>query len=147
MPFSLNSFAKIVGSCGIVAFLSWMLFVKEKASAPPPPAGWDDLSPCSELVSIDGLKRLSLFENHVLEIYDNAATKKAESGTWSYLEQSKQYSIVLADQNSNYILVSPNGSDTCMLANGSVGAANLRASWFSITTEYDDSRDDDHGAR
>jgi hypothetical protein len=34
-----------------------------------------------------------------------------------------------------------------MLANGSVEAADLRASWFSINTEYDDRRDDDHGAR
>jgi len=147
MSFSLNSFAKVVVGCGIVALLLWILFVKEKTSATPPTAGWDDLSACSELVSIDGSKRLSLFENHVLKVYDKTATKKAESGTWSYRELSKQYSIMLADQNWNYALVTPNGSDTCMLANGSVEAANLRANWFSITTEYDDSRDDDHGAR
>jgi hypothetical protein len=121
--------------------------VKGKGSGTAAPLGWDDLSTCSELVSIDGSTRLSLFENHVLEVYDKSATKKVESGTWSYLEQSKQYSIVLAGQSWNYVLVSPNGSDTCMLANGSVEAADLRASWFSINTEYDDRRDDDHGAR
>jgi hypothetical protein len=147
MSFSLNSSAKVVGGCGMAALLSWILFIKEKTPATLYPAGWDDLIACSELVSIDGSKRLSLSENHVLKVYDKAGTKKAESGTWSYREQSKQYSIVLADQSWNYVLVSPNGSDTCILASGNVEAADLRASWFSITAEYDDSREDDHGAR
>jgi hypothetical protein len=147
MSFSLNSSAKVVGGCGMAALLLWILFIKEKTPATLSPAGWDDLIACSELVSIDGSKRLSLFENHVLKVYDKTATKKTESGTWSYREQSKQYSIMLADQNWDYVLVAPNGSDTCMLAKGSVEAANLGASWFSIANEYDDSRDDDHGAR
>jgi hypothetical protein len=144
---SISGFAKAVGGCGIVALLLWILFVKEKTPTTPPIAGWDDLSACSELVSIDGSKRLSLSENHVVKVYDKTATKKTESGTWSHSEQSKQYSITLADQNWDYVLVAPNGSDTCMLAKGSVEAANLGASWFSIANEYDDSRDDDHGAR
>jgi hypothetical protein len=147
MSFSLNSSAKIVGGCGITVLLLWILFTKEKTPATLSPAGWDDLITCSELVSIDGAKRLSLSEDHVLKVYDKTGTKKAESGTWSYREQSKQYSIVLADQSWDYVLVSPNGSDTCILASGNVEAANLRASWFSINTEYDDSREDDHGAR
>ena len=104
MFFSLNGFAKAAGGCGIVALLLWILFVKEKTSVTVPPPGWDYLSACSELVSIDGLRRLSLFENHVLKVYDKTAAKKAESGSWSFREQSKQYSITLADQNRNYIL-------------------------------------------
>ncbi len=131
----------------MAALLLWILFIKEKTPATLSPPGWDDLVACSELVSIDGSKRLSLSENHVLKVYDKTGTKKAEGGTWSYREQSKQYSITLADQNWNYVLVAPNGSDTCMLTKGSVEAANLGASWFSIANEHDDSRDDDHGAR
>jgi hypothetical protein len=146
MSFSLNSSAKVVGGCGMAALL-WILFIKEKTPAMLSPAGWDHLIPCSELISMDGAKRLSLSENHVLKVYDKTGTTRTETGTWSYREESKQYSIVLSDQNWIYVLVSPNGSDTCMLASGNVEAANLRASWFSITTEYDDSREDDHGAR
>jgi hypothetical protein len=148
MGVSFNRFAVFFCACGLLILVLWILSERSNTPNVPPVPGWDELVACADLVSVDGSKQMKLFENHFVRFFDGGATKDVGSGKWSYFVQSKEYSVARAGQSSNYFIVAPKGTDTCMLIKGSVEAADLRGSWFSSAVQDDaDSRDDDHGAR
>jgi hypothetical protein len=113
-----------------------------------PTLGWSELVLCSDLMSLDGIQQMTLSENHVVRFRDERGSKFSKTGLWSYDELSKRYSVTLLDQTSIYSIVAPRGTDTCMLIKGDLEAADRGGSWFSSSAnDYDDPREDDHGAR
>jgi hypothetical protein len=111
--------------------------------------GWDDLILCSNVTSLDETKTLDLDEDHravlngtpALNAPQNAPPPKVE-GTWSFDPTSKQYSITIGGVTNVYSLVNPLSIETCMLIKGSIGAADMRDSWFA--TRDDPSEGEDH---
>jgi hypothetical protein len=69
-----------------------------------------------------------------------ATEGKLLQGTWSYDAGSKRYSVMLDGETINYTLLSRGEPTTCILVKGDLGAADLRASWFSFPSN-DDPRD------
>jgi hypothetical protein len=61
------------------------------------------------------------------------------TGKWSYDETSKQFSVTLNGETTDYTLLSQDGVATCILVKGGLSNANLRESWFAT---IDDSADD-----
>jgi hypothetical protein len=114
-------------------------------AGPPVPVrvvvpGWDDLASCSFLISLDGAKHLTLFENHRAQLSEverlkNGDPKNQNEDRWSFDENSKLYSLTLNKETTVYALVSPVEADGCMLINGNLEAANLRRSWFSTHSD------------
>jgi hypothetical protein len=97
-------------------------------------AGWESLSSCSELVSLDSSKELSLFDDNRVRLNDKDGTTGDHYvwGSWSYDEASKRYTIAVNDSTSTYLAVSvPNTAIACILAAGDLNATDLRASWFA----------------
>ncbi|MGF6313430.1 hypothetical protein ABIB82_007570 [Bradyrhizobium sp. i1.8.4] len=110
--------------------------------------GWNELVSCSDMTSLDGTQRMTLSEDQVVSLRDERGPKSSKSGLWFYDQSSKRYSVTLLGQTSNYSIVAPRGTGTCMLIKGDLEAADLGGSWFSSSTDdYDDPREDDHGAR
>jgi hypothetical protein len=144
-----NSLKFFVGALLVGAIVFWITFKRtEKPPNEAPILGWSELASCSDLMSLDGTKQLTLFENHSVKFHDEGSSKVSKIGLWSYDEPSKRYSVTLPDQTSTYFIVAPRGTDTCMLIKGDLEAADLRGSWFSSSVgDFDDPRDDDHGAR
>jgi hypothetical protein len=106
--------------------------------------GWDDLILCSELSSLDSLKELSLSEDHQAQFYDKSAADPKRSkvtGSWSFDQASKRYSVKLNGAATDYILVSPENAEGCMLIKGSLDSANLRESWFSVEIDQTNGED------
>ena len=111
------------------------------------PAGWLDLSPCSFTRSFDGTKWLTLADDQSAELREalspeqgKAGNERVSTGKWSYDETSKQYSVTLNDEATDYTLLSQDGVATCILVKGGLSNADLRESWFA--TIDDDSADD-----
>jgi len=136
-------------ACVLVVGIS-IVFVRsefnETANQPASPliAGWDDLISCSYTVSFDGTKQLELFEDRrvtLSAVGDDKIDKIAE-GQWSFDENAKRYTIAVGGSTNSYSIVSlplpPVVS--CVLITGTINAADLRASWFSIP--IDDAGDD-----
>lgn len=110
------------------------------------PLGWSDLLDCSYTVSLDGTKELDLFDNQNVVFYDKSTKENGKyrtiDGTWAFDETTKLYAVTLGSEVTNYSIVEPEGAaGICMLVKGQVGAADLRASWFS--TLGDDQGDTD----
>jgi hypothetical protein len=61
-------------------------------------------------------------------------------GKWSYDLESKRYAITLDEETATYSLLSRGEPTICILFKGDLGAADLRASWFSFPSN-DDPRD------
>jgi hypothetical protein len=120
--------------------------------SPPPVPGWDDLSLCSYVGSLDGAKILMLDENHHVRFEDENNQKdsndgdknKIIDGEWSFDEGTKRYAITLNGATTIYSVVQWDNSNTCLLINGDLNSANLRESWFSQNVEVPyDTRDRD----
>jgi hypothetical protein len=144
-----NSLKLFVGALLIGATVFWITFKRtDKPLNEAPTLGWSELASCSDLMSLDGTQQMTLSENHVVRFRDERGSKFGRTGLWSYDEPSKRYSVTLPDQTSTYFIVAPRGTDTCMLIKGDLEAADLGGSWFSSSAgDYDDPREDDHGAR
>jgi hypothetical protein len=137
------------GALLIGAIVLWITFKRtDKPLNEAQTLGWRELAPCSDLMSLDGTQQMILSENHVVRFRDERTAKFSRIGSWAYDEPSKRYSVTLADQTSTYFIVAPRGTDTCMLIQGDLEAADLGRSWFSSSADdYEDPREDDHGAR
>jgi hypothetical protein len=99
----------------------------------PPVPGWEDLSSCSTLTSLDGSKELTLFElRQHAQFVDrtNGDNGRTVEGEWSY-EGGKQYAVSIDGERTIYTLLSLGEAPTCMLIKGDTRAADLTASWFS----------------
>jgi hypothetical protein len=143
-----NSLKLFVGALLVGAIVLITFKRTDKPLNEAPTLGWSELAPCSDLMSLDGIQKMTLSENHVVRLRDKRGSKVSKTGLWSYDEPSKRYSVTLPDQTSTYFIVAPRGTDTCMLIKGDLEAADLRGSWFSSSEDdFDDPRDDDHGAR
>jgi hypothetical protein len=110
------------------------------------PAGWLDLSSCSFTRSFDGTKWLTLADDQSAQSREalspeqgKARNERVSTGKWSYDETSKQFSVTLNGETTDYTLLSQDGVATCILVKGGLSNANLRESWFAT---IDDSADD-----
>ena len=153
-----RTWAKVLYTFAAVALVYWIFFYKsdeartlENKSAIP---GWDDLIPCSDMVSFDGTKTLTLYEDHRASFYDNdqlKAPKEGEhgvtaEGTWSFDEISKRYSVTLNGLTTDYLMLFPEDVNTCMLIKGDLETADLRGSWFSKSDQLEsDEPEQDRG--
>jgi len=116
-------------------------------TSPPPVPGWEVLSLCSYVTSLDETKSLVLDENHHVIFEDEKNPKdtndrdrnKTIDGMWSFDELSKRYAITLDGSTSDYSVVKWKNSTTCLLIKGDLNQANLHESWFS--QNEDDQRD------
>ena len=144
-----NSLKFFVGVLLVGAIVFWITFKRtDKPQHEALTLGWSELVSCSDLMSLDGTQQLTLSENHSVRFHYEGSSEVSKTGLWSYDEPSNRYSVTLSDQTSTYFIVAPKGTNTCMLIKGNVEAADLRGSWFSSSAEdYDDPREDDHGAR
>ena len=144
-----NSLKFFVGVLLVGAIVFWITFKRtDKPQNEALTLGWSELVSCSDLMSLDGIQQMTLSENHVVRFRDERGSKFSKTGLWSYDEPSKRYSVTLPDPTSTYVIVAPRGTDTCMLIKGDLEAADRGGSWFSSSAnDYDDPREDDHGAR
>jgi hypothetical protein len=98
------------------------------------PAGWDELLGCSETVSFDGKKHLSLDEDSNAEISDDStAARPVIRGRWLLIDPEKHvYRLDVSDGAAGeFIVVSPDDAEGCLLASGPLNAVDIRRSWFS----------------
>jgi hypothetical protein len=108
---------------------------KNTKSATP---GWEDLILCSELVSFDGKKTLSLFDDGTAELKDNSDTEKLSAkGKWVPGNAPNRYSIQFENKDLHYERIAPEGWGSCMLVFGTSFGANLQLSWFAVEPELD----------
>jgi hypothetical protein len=115
----------------------------------PENPGWDDLSPCSDASSLDGTMGLGLLSDGRATLYDNTPIKGSETtedhttnGAWHFDELSRRYSITFKGASTDYLVVSSEQTKICMLIKGDLGAADLRASWFSGASDDEPPADD-----
>jgi hypothetical protein len=108
-----------------------------------PTPGWDDLILCSNLVSLEGAKTLSLSEDHSVIFTDDKAVENNSAdnnftikGTWSYDESLKEYAVTLSGVTAIYTVVQPKNSPACLFIQGKLEAADLRESWVSVDNDY-----------
>jgi hypothetical protein len=122
---------------------------RNPGAAPPSlVAGWDDLDECSPMTSFDGRKALDFDRDHKVDLTeednpdDGKSTKfeRKTSGTWSYDEEHRRFTIIMNDRWTDYTLMRPEGSDVCILAVGDLRSVNITESWFG--TVYVESLDD-----
>ncbi len=119
-----------------VAGVAYLIFRRheELAAEQPWPAGWADLLNCDDMASLDGTKELKFFDDRRAVMYDKAKRNErgkylVVDGTWSYDELTKPYTVTLNGESATYSIAEPAGGN-CMLVNGTLGATNLRESWF-----------------
>jgi hypothetical protein len=135
---------------GSIAAAVYLIFFREDThkSAPnrPTTPGWTDLILCSETISLDGKKTLSLGDDGTATLTEEGDDKKenAIKGKWSYDAKSQRYAVTTNGMTTTYTIASPQGS--CMLVKGEVQAADLHGSWFSSTSneEVPDDREPPH---
>jgi hypothetical protein len=100
--------------------------------------GWDDLDECSPMTSFDGYKSLDFDSDHNVDLTeednpDDGKFTKSErktSGTWSYHDEHKRFTVIINDRSTDYTLMRPEGSDVCILAVGDLRSVNITESWF-----------------
>jgi len=135
-----------VAVAGFFVYRSYFSADSVQNNTHPQPPGWSDLISCSSTVSIDGARSLDLGVDHSANVTEFPPEQskdvkvKRTSGTWSYDETAKQYSITITGETANYLLLSQDSMEGCILVKGSFDNANLRESWFS--SREDDAQDD-----
>jgi hypothetical protein len=134
-----NDWTKVIAGLGVVALL-WFVLPKFGGSTQPATvptvAGWDDLISCSDLVSFDGKKTLSLNEDGTASLDDNSEAKRlTQKGKWELGNQPATYVTHFGDRSLHYERIAPEGWQSCMLVAGTSLSANLRLSWFAVEPE------------
>jgi hypothetical protein len=94
------------------------------------------------MTSFDGHKTLDFDSDHKVDLTeednsDDGKFTKSErktSGTWSYDEEHKRFTVIINDRSTDYTLMRPEGSDVCILAVGDLRSVNVTESWFG--TDY-----------
>jgi hypothetical protein len=125
---------------------------RESAAIPDYPPGWLRLAECSDTMSLDEKKSLHLSEDGKASLEDRSQAKddggggniRFVEGEWRYDAASHRYALTLDGETAIYGLVSGGEPTTCVLFNGDIGAADLRASWFSFPSD-EDMRDYNYG--
>jgi hypothetical protein len=106
--------------------------------------GWDILIPCSTVISLNGRQEMSFFDTGRVTLLrdDDSAGSKNVDGEWHLDTASGRIVVALPGSSStDYAVVSPEQSNSCVLVRGEIGAADLTASWFSAPDDVDDDRD------
>ena len=107
------TFAGVIALLGIVG----QIFA---VTSPPPVPGWEGLSLCAYVTSLDGAKTLILEENHHVVLEDQRNLKdthdrdqsKSIEGEWSFDEGSKRYAITVNGAATLYSVVQWENSNT-----------------------------------
>jgi hypothetical protein len=115
-----NDWARVIAGLSVVA-LAWFVLPKfrdsTKTATVPAVAGWDDLILCSDLVSFDGKKTLSLDEDGTASLHDNSDTQRlSEKGKWQLGSRPGTYAINFNDRSLRYERIAPEGSQSCYVS-------------------------------
>jgi hypothetical protein len=134
-----NDWAKVIAGLSVVA-LVWFVLPQftgsTKTATVPAVAGWDDLILCSDLVSFDGKKTLSLDEDGTASLDDNSeAQRLTQKGEWELGNRPATYVIHFGDRSLHYERIAPEEWQSCMLVAGTSLSANLQLSWFAVEPE------------
>lgn len=139
---------RIVTACAVGAAI-YVIYLQPSTNAVKPMLrkenpGWDELSACSDATSLDGTKGLGLFSDGRAALYDNTPMRDGETiedhktdGAWRFDKASKRYFITFKGETTNYLIVSSEGTRTCMLIKGETRAADLPRSWFALPIDDD----------
>jgi hypothetical protein len=122
----------------------WLFRPVPVANFEPPVAGWEALSSCSSVTSLEGDREMEFSDNQRAALWNLTTPSErkksgiwkriAAEGKWEYDVQSKRYSITLNGETTTYTLLSPKRQPMCVLFKGDLGTADLRESWFSSET-------------
>jgi hypothetical protein len=112
-----------------------------KPSAKPSPPGWEELSECAFVTSLDGTKELDLFDDQLAVFYEESKNDRGKGrmveGTWAFDQSAKKYEVTIDGATTIYSIMTPERTAICMLVKGDPAAADLTASWFSIQEDND----------
>jgi hypothetical protein len=104
--------------------------------------GDDALGSCDTTASLDGVRELVLLPDGRAVLTDTSPMKEGEDitdrvteGGWRLDESSKSYTVTFNGEDTTYLIAPTEHISICMLIKGSLGAADLRASWFSSPFE------------
>jgi hypothetical protein len=131
----------IYGGVGAIVLYAMFNVVFEQREPSQVVAGWDGISNCSFMVSLDGKRRLSLSENHFARIEEPDRT--STEGLWSFDQSTGKYTVTIHDESIIYSAVAPGDGDGCMLIRGDLATADLLRSWFYSRADLDDQSDDE----
>jgi hypothetical protein len=109
----------------------------------PAMPGWDELGSCTETISLDEEKTLTLADDGSVTLVDyskaTGSSKEApvEYGQWRYEPEPKRYAVVIGGLETRYLFLSMD--NVCALIKGDLRTADLTQSWFSTvdTMDYD----------
>jgi hypothetical protein len=106
---------------------------------PPPQPGWHAVMACAAVQSFDRTSSLTLNKNGWAELIreDKNGKLTLVEGTWEYTATSNQYAITLDNKTERYALDIV-GDGSCTLLKDTLGAVDLRASWFTVPTQPTD---------
>ena len=134
----------LLAVCLAVRGIYW-IYTRPVSIAKRPPAGWEELEPCSSLISFNGPTYLTLFEDQHAELLQyipaengKDATGRVTDGRWSYNASSARYSVTIGEDTTAYSLFSPEQLSICIMSKGEIGAADLYESWFTPRDDLDD---------
>jgi hypothetical protein len=135
-----------IAGCTFAAAIYVIYLRPAKSPQLPENPGWDDLAPCSDALSLDRTKQLTLEIDGRAVLHDIRPVKPGEApqdrttnGAWRFDASSKRYSITFKDETTNYQLLASSDITTCVLVKGELDTANLLESWFA--TIGDDAAD------
>jgi len=129
----------IYGGLGVIFLCAIFSVIFKQREAPQIVAGWDGISSCSFMVSLDGKRRLWLSENHFVRIEE--PDQANSDGSWSVDESTGKYIVTVHGQSVTYSVVAPGDGDNCMLIKGDLATADLPRSWFYSRAEFYDQPD------
>lgn len=98
------------------------------------PPGYYDLINCSTFTSYLGEQTMTLSG-------DRKAQLEKDEGYWSFDETTKRYAVSVGPLSGSYSLLTPPGSDVCILVSGDSFKADLTNSWYAKVSN--DSVDDE----
>jgi hypothetical protein len=136
----------IVGIVTVIYFVHSRPAEKASAQQSIGMPGWDALLPCSSVISFNGKEAMSFFDTGRVSIFrdDDSASPKPVYGEWRFDAARSRYFVTFPGSSStDYTVVSPEQSNSCVLVRGEVGTADLTESWFSAPDDADDDREPD----
>lgn len=143
-----------IAGCTLAAAIFVIYLRPAKSPLLPENPGWDDLAPCSDALSLDRTKQLSLQSDGRAVLHDIKPVKPGEAaqdhtanGAWRFDASSKQYSITFKDKTTNYQLLANSDITACVLVKGELDTANLLESWFAIIDDDDADYGPDYSER
>jgi hypothetical protein len=134
-----TALALSVGYCSLVSRNSG----DDRRVQSPAMRGWDELGSCTETISLDKAKTLTLADDGSVTLIDYSNTtgssKEApvEYGHWRYEPEPKRYAVAIGGLETRYLFLSMD--NVCALIKGDLRTADLTQSWFSTvdTMDYD----------